>query len=305
MAFGPRQIERIDLRSREARGTFAPAFPHRMSRLHLLLLFSLTAFASMLRAEGVASPEAGGARAASPAELTTLSDVLHRTADDYRRWAYTEHRIMRDEKGRVKSDTLVRHDPSKPYAEQWTPLKIDGKDPSDRERAKYRRMGEQAEKTELAPASGLPHPDSRRRRSLGEVLDVPRSSIAAETPSHFVFDIPLMKFGNERFPPEKFQVLARVRKEGPALENIAVRLRESFRAKLVVKVKSGEGSLDFSPVDPRYPPVLVAIAGDAVASVLFVSIGGSMELKRGELKHVKPFDERFDVQIGTLKAIDL
>jgi hypothetical protein len=29
-----------------------------------------------------------------------------------------------------------------------------------------------------------------------------------------------------------------------------------------------------------------------------------MELKRTELKHVKPFDERFEVQIGTLKAID-
>jgi hypothetical protein len=35
-----------------------------------------------------------------------------------------------------------------------------------------------------------------------------------------------------------------------------------------------------------------------------VSLSGSLELKRTELKHVKPFDERFDVQIGTLKAID-
>jgi len=29
-----------------------------------------------------------------------------------------------------------------------------------------------------------------------------------------------------------------------------------------------------------------------------------MELKRTDLRHVKLFDERFDVQIGTLKAID-
>ncbi|MGH7947148.1 MAG: hypothetical protein ACREH8_11955 [Opitutaceae bacterium] len=42
----------------------------------------------------------------------------------------------------------------------------------------------------------------------------------------------------------------------------------------------------------------------AVASVLFINVGGSMELKRTDLKRVKPFDERFEVQIGTLKAID-
>jgi hypothetical protein len=71
-----------------------------------------------------------------------------------------------------------------------------------------------------------------------------------------------------------------------------------------VKVKSGEGSLDFAVVDPKYPPTLVAIEGDAVASIFFINVGGSMELKRTQLKHVKPFDERFEVQIGTLKAID-
>lgn len=242
------------------------------------------------------------ARPATPAELSLLSDVLHKTAGDFHRWAYTEHRVMRDSKGRVKSETLLRHDPSKPYAEQWTPLKIDGKEPSEREKAKYRRRGEKS-----GPASqfsGTPEPDNRRRRSLGELIDLSKSTIASETPTHLVYDVPLLKVGNERFPPENFLVLARVKKEGSLLENVAVRLRESFRSKLVVKVKSGEGSLDFAPVDPKYPPTLVRIEGDAVASVLFISVGGSMELTRTDLKHVKPFDERFDVQIGTLKAID-
>lgn len=243
------------------------------------------------------------ARAATAEELAMLNDVLHRTAGDYFRWAYTEHRVMRDSKGRIKSDTLLRFDPSKPYAEQWTPLQIDGKEPSDRERAKYRRRGEKSASSE-ASMGGMPEPDNRRRRSLGELIDVMKSSVASESQSHLVFDVPLLKIGNERFPPEKFRVLARVKKDARQLENVSVRLRESFRSKLVVKVKSGEGSLDFAVMDPKYPAALVAIEGDAVASILFVSVGGSMELKRTELKHVKPFDERFDVQIGTLKAID-
>lgn len=246
-----------------------------------------------------AAGESTTARAAAPAELTMLNDVLHRVADDYRRWAYTEHRIMRDSKGRVKSDTLLRFDPSQPYAEQWTPLKIDGKEPSDRERSKYRRKGEKSAPSESGAVS-----DSRRQPSLGELIELQRSSVAEETATHLTFEVPLRKVGNERFPPEKFLVLVRIRKEGSQLENIAVRLRSSFRSKLIVSVKSGEGSLDFSTVNPKYPPVLVGIEGDAVASVLFVNVGGSILLTRTDLKHVKPFDERFDVQIGTLKAID-
>lgn len=254
---------------------------------------------SLLTAGGVS---ASTARPATAEEAALLNELLHKTAADLRRWAYTEHRVFRDDKGRVKSEQILCYDPSKPYAEQWTPLKIDGKEPSERDRAKYRKRGEQAAP---GPKDGVQVGGGKSRRvTLGEVLDLARVSIAEETPTHWVFDIPLLKVGNERFPPEKFQVQARVKKEGRLLENIAVRLRESFRAKLVVKVKAGEGSIDFATVDPKHPPTMVRISGDASASVLFVNVGGSLELKRTELKHVKPFDERFEVQIGTLKAID-
>ncbi|MEO6245695.1 MAG: hypothetical protein ABIQ12_09685 [Opitutaceae bacterium] len=251
-----------------------------------------------------AAADAGSPRAATPGEVTQLNEVLQKVAADYRRWAYTEHRIVRDEKGRPKSDVILRYDPSQPYPEQWVPLKVDGKEPSERELAKYRRKGEREAPHDAARTGHFRTDNSRNRQTLGELIDVPRSSIASESDTHLVFEIPLLKFGNERFPPEKFQVLARVRKEGQVLENIAVRLRESFRSKLVVKVKSGDGSLDFEIVNPKYPPALVGVTGDASVSVLFVSIGGSVELKRTDIKHVKPFDERFEVQIGGLKAID-
>jgi len=249
-------------------------------------------------AEPPAVPLPPGARAATWTELAFLNDSLYKVAEGLSRWAYTEHRIMRDGKGKVKSEQIVRFDPSKPYPEQWTPVQIGGKPPSEREIARYRRKGEDSDPEKVSTSS------RRSQPSLGEVLDVGRSFMFSETETHWVFEIPLLKFGNERFPPEKFQVLARVKKDGQLLENISLLLRESFRAKLVVKVKSGDASLDFVQVNPKFPPTLVKIEGDAAWSILFVGGGGAVELTRTELKHVKPFDERFDVQIGTLKAID-
>src|SRR5688572_30736374 len=98
--------------------------------------------AASVAAEGKSTP--ASARVATSDELAMLNDVLHKTANDYYRWAYTERRVVADEKGRVKSDVLLRHDPSKPYAEQWTPLKIDGREPTERDHAKYRRRGEKS-----------------------------------------------------------------------------------------------------------------------------------------------------------------
>jgi hypothetical protein len=253
----------------------------------------LTACAALASA-GEAPPTA---RPASAEEISLLNGALHKVADDLRRWAYTEHRVIRDSKDRIKSEQIVRYDPSKPFAEQWTPLKIDGREPSARDLTKFRRRGEEADPERPITSRKAPP-------SLGEAIDVNRSSIAAETPAHWLFEIPLLKVGNERFPPEKFRVQARLRKDGALLENITVLLRESFRAKLVVKVKSGDANLDFAQVDPKYPPTLTSITGDADWSILFFGGGGSIDLKRTELKHVKPYGERFEVKIGTLKAID-
>ena len=243
------------------------------------------------------SPAPVPMRAAIATELEKLSASLEKTAADLRRWAYTESQVFKDEKGRVKTDVVVRHDPSKPYPEQYVPLLVNGKPPTAKDIEKYRKQGERARKR-------IENPSSDRRKSLGEVLDLRTASVVSESEQTIVFEVPLKKEGNDRFPPEKFQVLMRLHRTTFALENIAVRLRGSFRSKLIVKVKSGEGTLDFAVINPKYPPTLTAISGDASASVFFISVGGELELKRTELKHVKPFDERFEVQIGTLKAID-
>ena len=244
-----------------------------------------------------ARAEPAASRPTTAAELALLNDSLEKTARDLMRWACTQTMIRKDEKGRTNSEAVVRYDPSKPYPEQWTPLKIDGRPPSERDFRKYRRWGERAQQR-------AEFPEKSTRPTLGEAMNVSGARVAAEGEGHLTFEIPLRKDRNERFPPEKFKLLARLNRQTGALENIDVHLRASFRTRLVVKVKSGEGSLNFAVVDPKHPPTLTDLRGDASASVFFFDIGGEYELTRTDFKFVRPYYDRFEVQIGPLKAID-
>src|ERR1019366_7514756 len=96
------------------------------------LLFSLLAFAGLARAAET-SP------AAEAGVPPLLLDALGRVARNFDRWAYTETRMATDEHGVPKAESVFRFDPSKPYGEQYQPLKIDGKSPSERQLKDYRR----------------------------------------------------------------------------------------------------------------------------------------------------------------------
>jgi hypothetical protein len=233
-----------------------------------------------------------------------LQDALKKLSQDSDRWAYTQTVIQKDGKGNSKSEVVVRFDPSKPYAEQYAPLKIDGKAPSDGQLRKYRRQGEKrGEQLDRAATTGIVDAPAQRK-SLGELMDLERAAVAEENEQTITYEVPLKKDGNDRLPPEKFRVTARVSKELRAFENVSATLRSPLREKLIVKVSSGEGQINFKTVDPKHSPQLTEIVGTGSGSILFVPIGRSYELRRDDFKRVKPYGDRFDVQIGTLKAID-
>ena len=237
-------------------------------------------------------------RAAVPA---LLDAALRKIATDYDRWAYTQTVVEKDDKGKVVSEAVIRFDPSKPYAEQLTPLSVDGKSPSDHQIRKYRKQGEKrGERIEKAEREGK----EPTRQSLGELMDIGRATVVEEDAQSVTFEVPLKKDGNKRLPPEKFRVTARVNKQQQAFENILVLLREPLRAALIVKLKTGVGQLDFETVNPKFAPTLTAVRGGGTGSVLFISVGRTYDMKRADFKRVKPYAERFGVQFGPLKAID-
>jgi hypothetical protein len=234
-----------------------------------------------------------------------LNDALVKVSQDLNHWAYTETDVQKDEKGRTKKETKVRFDPSKPYAEQYTPLLIDGKEPTDREIKEYRRKGDRLGTEADREERGLPAASSsRKKQKVSDLVDLNQAVVLEENETTVLYEAPLRKDNNERFPPEKFQLLARVNKASRALENVSVRLRGPLRAKLVVSVKSGDASVNFTSVDPKFAPVMCSIQGEAAISIMFVNVGGSYDLKRTDFQRVKPYGDRFGVQIGPAKALD-
>ncbi len=225
-------------------------------------------------------------RASVPALLQAAVDNYAR---DVERWAYTQTIISKDRKGKVEEELVVRNDPSQPYEIQWTVLKIDGKEPTDHQIEKYRKEHDKRRKS---------------RRSLGELLDLDKAVVMEETSAAITYEIPLIKNDNQRLPPEKFRVTARVNKERQAFENVGVRLREAMRMALVLKLKSGEADLNFDVVDPQFASAITSLRADGEGSILFVKVGGNYSATRTDFKRVKPYSERFTVKLAPLQLLD-
>jgi hypothetical protein len=230
-----------------------------------------------------------------------LRDALVKVAQDKGRWAYTQTDRIRNGQDKVVESTSYRFDPSKPYAEQYVPLEIQGRPPTKADLEKYRQRGIQRGRSlEKAEAEGKPTPG----RTLGDVVDLAHATVIAEDAATVTYEVPLRADNNERFPPDKFQVLVRVSKAGRSLEHVSVHLRGPMRFAFVLKVKSGEIDAEFATVDPRHNPAMTTVRGGGAISVLFVPVTRTGEMIRSEFKHVRPFDERFNVEIGPAKALD-
>jgi len=237
-----------------------------------------------------------------------LMDALDKVAANFDRWAYTETQMMTDEHGKPQPETVIHFDPSKPYPEQYLPLKIKGKPPTEKQLQGFRKRGEKRgekfakqEAEGKAPGSELPR---FKMGSSSASIDLAHATIASENADSVTYEVPLRNDGKGTLPVEKFQLFARVNRATHAFENVALKVRGAFRVKLLLKVKSGEGSIDFGVVDRAFDPVPVVASGDATATIFFVKVGGSFETKRTDFVRVKPYGERFGVTIGPMKALD-
>ncbi len=218
-----------------------------------------------------------------------LAQALRRFVADAERWAYTQRFVQYKRDDTVESTWLARFDPSQHYDTQWTLLERDGKAPTESQQKSFQKRRAKRDK---------------ERKSLGEVMEFAKATIAFQSSQEIVYEVPLKLENDSRFPPDKFQAFVTVDRAAQRLQLIDVKLRENLRVFGVVSVKSGDARIEFAEVSPEHGPAISHISAGGVASVMFIPVGGRVEAVRRDYKRVTPYDERFQVKLGPLKAID-
>lgn len=228
-------------------------------------------------------------RAETPALLAT---ALHKLQAEENRWAFTQTTQTYDRTGAPDGGVMVeKFDPSQPPDQQWTLVLRDGKPPTERQLRTWRKKRDK---------------ETRRRqeKSLGQVIDFAQAKAVREEARAVVYEVPLQKEASRRFPSEKFVVFMTVDRAAEALEQVALRTRGSFRMIGVAKVEQVELDVDLRPIDPAYAPQPTRLKVSGSGKVLFVRVGGSAEITLTDHRRVKPYDERFAVEVGELRVLD-
>ena len=271
-------------------------------RLFVSAVILFTAAAAALCAEDAPRP-------ATAEEIAIFKAAVRDSIPDTEHWAYTETTRRKFGKGAPKGDTIVRFDPSLPYPDQFKPLQIDGKPPTEKQLKSYRQRGEKrGERVAKAAEAArnptyMPPPAQLRIGGTDVTPDLEHPLVVRADEARVVFEV-RVESKNKDIPVDKFQVLVTVSRPACLIENVTFRVRESFRVKLIAKVKEGEASLDFTVVDPKFGPVLTSQTGDGSGSLLFVPVSGEFARKRTDWKRVKSYDERFQVRLAPMQFLE-
>ena len=220
-----------------------------------------------------------------------LDDALRKLLADEGYWTYTRTIRVFDKDDRLERTDVERYDPSKPEAGRWRLLLRNGEPPSEADVRGWERQ----RRREMR----------RRGKPLGAILDFPGATLADDNRSHLIYSIPILPGASRRLPAEKFYVLLQVNKERGEIDRLALRTTEAFRVAGVARVENVEADAVFGVIDPAYPaqPVTATAVGQARVAWFF-RVGGRAELSWADFQRVTPYDARYEVTIGDLKALD-
>jgi hypothetical protein len=249
-------------------------------------------------------PAAFGQTPGEPPPL--LAEAFDRLMENQGRWAYSETQVVAGLPGKSGGPTVLHVDPSLPYAEQYKLIEIGGKPPEPGDLERFRGLGERvAKRRERDRQASGEHPGDRLRIRLNfQVVtpDIAHATVVSQDAESVTYEVPLRTEGAGDF--DKFQVTARVSRQRREFEHATFRQREPMRVALIATVAGAVLDFDFTSVDPKYPSVIARATQEATVGLLFMKRKISLEMTRGDFRHVTPYDERFGVKFGPIRVID-
>ena len=246
------------------------------------------------------------ATAALHAEIPPLlDDAWTKYVEDIDHWAYTETTRAFDAKGKITRETTTRYDPSKPYAEQFAVLSHTGKTPLEQMEKWAHQRGIDRGKN-LEREGGVEN-DAQPRIMLNgapALADLENAAVIEENEHSITYVIPLRAEGGKASMIEKFETRVRVSKQQRAFDRVEIGLSKPTRMKVIAKVHALTLTIDFATVDPQFAPVATVSKDHVVATAFFRKREGGHESVRTDFKRVKPYRDRFSVEIGPSRTID-
>lgn len=229
-----------------------------MSLRTLCLVFLLTA--------GFAAP-------AAPRSL--LEQAVESWLGERDHWSFTQRAVEYDN-GKPR-ERLERYDPSQPGDARWKLLAIDGKPPTEAQRAAWAKKK---------------FKKNRRRfeSPLGDFFDFNRAKVLEDTAKVVRYDVPLRTDKAWLFPVDKVHVTVTVNKETRALEHLSADVREPFKVLFgLAKVTDGAIDLSFLNFEDDAMPGPESAQPSGVARVSVSKFGERAEFTWSEFKRVTPY----------------
>lgn len=235
----------------------------------------------------------GSVAAARAAVPPLLDAAIHKLVADEDHWAFTEKVQEYDRKGKpIGGTTIERYDPSQPFERQWQLFQYRGHAPTPQETASWHRARDRMMKR-------------HGEKGLGDVLDLDHATVAVQSPDTTTFLVPIRKGASPHFPADKLEVFMDVDRKMQALRAFSLRPKGPFRLAGVIKVDAGEVDGRLEVVQANYTPVLVWVRGAGYGHVFGVfRVGRGEQVTYNDFKRVQPYNDRFEVKIGRIKALD-
>ncbi len=278
------------------------------------MIFSARSFSFVLIA--VLSVLSGGVRvAASPASTPEARHRLEKAfqafLDHQGRWAYTETFYTVTADGKRGPKTVVRFDPSQPFAQQRVLVERNGQPPTEKDLKEWEERQQQyaraQEKRLEKEGAVLVGPEEFQIQIYSEKVTplISEAVVVSENETSVTFAIPLRKAGGADQPRyRKHALTARVSKTLYQFEQAELRQLELLRV-AAGKYFDGVSSIDFGSPDPRFPTVQVTTRSEVTNKPLFGGPFRSRNVRElSDHRHVTPYEERFGVKVGPVRTME-
>lgn len=249
-----------------------------------------------------------------------LKRALRALSDNRDHWAYTQTSVVHEKihgttrVPRKHGTEIFRFDPSRPYAEQFVPILVDGRAPTPADFENYRKRGiaraeakekrREAEEKSPSTSDEPPHLELKVPHLGTYAVEFSRATLAREDAASVTFLVPIAQGASEA-AVGNFVLEFEVSKATATFRRLAFRTLAPVHMLVVLKVAHIGAVADFAPVAAEFPPVVTHERVEFEPSLLFVKFPMSVEVSRENFVRVKPFDDQFGVKIGPLKSLEL